>query len=155
MKKIGLKLFEDLSKKATFSKRRRTNFNFHKNYKDKVQRLLNVLKKDTYIRPHLHTQKYRWEVFIILKGKVYVVEYYKNGEVKDCCILDSKGEVKVVELKYNTYHSIIPLKDSVLYELKQGPYIPEKDKIFAPWSPEEEEKEKGLEFNRKVLSKIK
>ncbi|RLD16411.1 MAG: cupin fold metalloprotein, WbuC family [Caldiserica bacterium] len=155
MRKINRELFEELLNKAEKNIRKRTNLNFHKSFKEKVQRLLNVMKKDTYIRPHYHPLRYRWEVFIILRGRVLVVEYKKDGKIKDFTILDEKGEVKAVELESGIYHSIIPLKDSVLYELKPGPYIEEKDKVFAPWAPEEKNRKDGLNFNKEVLKKLK
>ncbi|MBM3436837.1 MAG: cupin fold metalloprotein, WbuC family, partial [Bacteroidetes bacterium] len=38
------------------------------------------------------------------------------------------------------YHTIICLEpDSVIYELKDGPYDPADDKNFAPWAPKEGE----------------
>ena len=84
-----------------------------------------------------------------------VIEFNDDGEIIDHIILDSEKGKKGVEIPPKTWHSFIVLKEgSVLYEVKEGPFIKETDKIFAKWAPEEGTKE-AQEFNEKILSNLK
>ena len=43
-----------------------------------------------------------------------------------------------VEIPVGTWHSLIALEeDTLVYEVKDGPYSPEDDKNFAVWAPKE------------------
>ena len=85
MIKISDKLIRQVAAKARNSKRKRLNYNFHKSYNEKVQRLLNVAYPGTYIRPHKHENPDKVEVFIILNGKVKIIvdneeDYLEKGD---------------------------------------------------------------------------
>jgi len=142
------KLITELSKKAKTSIRKRYNYNFHKDRRDYLQRFLNAVKPDTYVRPHKHENPDKIEIFLILKGRVLILEFDDKGQIIDNLILDFEKGGKGVEIPPKTWHSIIVLEeDSVLYEIKEGPYVKETDKIFAKWSPEEGTRD-ALEFNK-------
>jgi cupin fold WbuC family metalloprotein len=146
---------EDASKEARASERKRSNYNFHTSYNDPIQRFLNAVEPDTYLRPHKHDNQDKTEIFLILKGRILILEFDDNGEILDHIILDSEGGNKGVEIPYNIWHSFISLQESsVLYEIKEGPFIQETGKIFANWSPEEGTKE-AHGFNNKILQKLK
>ena len=155
MIKITKELIDDTLEKARTSPRKRINYNFHTTYDAPIQRMLNATEPGTYVRPHKHEDPDKVEVFIILKGKVAFLEYDNEGDVADHVILDTEGSVRGVESPPRTWHSFIALdKDSVLYEVKDGPYDPSADKKFAPWSPEEGS-EDSSRFLDKTLSSIK
>jgi cupin fold WbuC family metalloprotein len=155
MLKITNKLIDDVSKEAKASKRKRCNYNFHTRYNDPIQRFLNAVEPDTYLRPHKHENQDKTEIFLILKGRVLILEFDDNGKIMDHIILDAEGENKGVEIPFNTWHSFISLQESsVLYEIKEGPFIQEKGKIFANWSPEEGTKE-AHGFNKKILQELR
>ncbi len=155
MMKITDKLISAVSDKAKTSIRKRCIYNFHNNTSDYIQRLINAAEPDTYVHPHKHENPDKIEIFLILKGRVLVIEFNDNGKITDHIILDSEKGNKGVEISPKTWHSFIVLKEgSVLYEIKEGPYIMETDKIFAEWAPEEGTKE-GQEFNEKILSNLK
>jgi cupin fold WbuC family metalloprotein len=151
MIKITDKLMDLVSSKSKTSIRKRYNYNFHNSNSDYLQRFLNAAEPDTYVRPHKHETPGKVEIFLILKGRVLVIEFDDDGKITDHIILDSeKGNIGV-EIAPGIWHSFIVLKESsILYEIKQGPYIMETDKIFAEWAPEEGTKE-SQEFNDKVL----
>ncbi len=155
MIKITDKLMNTLSNKARTSVRKRCSYNFHNSNSDCIQRFLNVAEPDTYVRPHKHENPDKIEIFLILKGSVLVVEFNDNGKITDHIILDSEKGNNGVEISPKTWHSFIVLKEgSVLYEIKEGPYIMETDKIFAEWAPEEGTEE-AQKFNEKILSNLK
>ena len=43
-----------------------------------------------------------------------------------------------VELSPRTWHTFVSLRSgTVLYEVKEGPYVVDADKVFAEWAPVE------------------
>ncbi|MCK4287984.1 MAG: WbuC family cupin fold metalloprotein [Bacteroidales bacterium] len=155
MIKINEQFISITSDKAKKSPRKRKNYNFHKKPEDTLQRMLNAIEPDTYIQPHKHENPDKREVFFVLRGKILVVEFDDEGNITDHIILDpSKGNYGA-EIPSRTWHVIISLeKDSVAYEVKDGPYNPEDDKHFAPWSPKEGD-DNALDFNKKILRELK
>ncbi|MDQ1253861.1 MAG: hypothetical protein QG646_3059 [Euryarchaeota archaeon] len=150
MIEINYDLLDYVSRKAKESTRKRTNYNFHKSYDECVQRFLNAVEPGSYIRPHKHTDSNKIEIFLILRGKVLIVEFNDEGKIINHTVLNFESGIKGVELPPNTWHSLIALEEnSVLYEIKIGPYIMETDKVFASWAPEE----KTIEAN-KFINKI-
>lgn len=145
-----------LKKEARKSERRRAIYRFHKKYAEKVQRMVNVMCKDTYARPHAHITPPKIEVFMVLEGRALLVEYTKKGRIKDSMILSCESGVYGVEISPKTIHSVIPLSNiAVFYEIKEGPYDKKKDKNFAEFAPEEENVNEGLKFNKNILKELK
>ncbi len=154
MIKIDNAFAAPLINKAANSDRRRTIYNFHKEYSDTLQRMMNVMNKDTYIQPHKHEDPDKREAFIIFKGKGVVVEFNDNGEITDYFILDpTKGQYGC-EIAEKTWHTVICLEDnSIFYEVKDGPYNPIDDKNFAVWAPKEGDAGCN-EYNEKLVKKL-
>ena len=136
MQRINQSLMDNLCKEAAVSKRRRAIYCFHQKDKDKLQRMLNAMQPDTYIRPHRHITPIKREVFIALQGKALVVEFNNKGNVLKHIII-GKGEVDLgMEITEGAWHSIIALEtDTVVYEVKDGPYIAEKIKNLQVGRP--------------------
>ncbi|MGK7397909.1 MAG: WbuC family cupin fold metalloprotein [Candidatus Cyclobacteriaceae bacterium M3_2C_046] len=151
MIKINQELVQQVSSQAQSSQRKRMNYNFHQQAGDTLHRMLNALEPGTYIRPHKHQDPDKREAFILLRGKVLVVEFDEEGKVSDHIILSESNGNFGVEIPPRTYHSLIALeKNSVIYEIKDGPYNPENDKNFAGWAPDEASPQ-GNGFNQKIL----
>lgn len=127
-----------LRDKADRSERGRTNYNFHKQFDDPMQRMLNVMNRGTYLQPHRHKNPDKREAFIILTGRVAVIEFNDEGGIVNHIILDRQKRNYGVEIPAGTWHSLIVLENgSVVYEVKDGPYSAIDDKDFAPWAPKE------------------
>ena len=138
MKKIDDYFIDKYLKIAQNSARKRTIYNFHKELSDTLQRMLNIMNKSTYIHPHKHQNPDKREAFIILKGKVLVVEFDDNGNIIDHIFLNRDMGNYGCEIASRTWHTIICMENnSVVYELKDGPYIEQTDKQFAEWAPKE------------------
>lgn len=141
MIKINETLVNNVITQANQSQRKRKNYNFHKDENDLLQRMLNVLNISTYARPHKHENPDKREVFVILKGKIAVLEFNDSGKIIDYIILSQKTGNYAVEIIPKTWHSIIALENnSVVYEIKDGPYDSNTDKVFPDWAPEETNK---------------
>ena len=135
---INDNFIQPLIDRAKVSPRRRMNHNFHPQLDDPLQRMLNCLETDTYIQPHKHEAPDKVEAFILLKGKVLVLEFDDCGKVTSHALLESGTETYGAEIAPRVYHCIIALESgSVVYEVKNGPYSPLNDKNFAAWAPKE------------------
>lgn len=136
MIKITDTLLSEVIVKAKESPRRRMNHNFHPELSDPVQRLLNALEPWTYIRPHKHRTKE--EAFVLLKGSVLAVAFNDDGSIRDHAILNRNSGTLGVEFEENTYHMLTSLETgSVVYEIKEGPFVPHTEGSSAPWAPAE------------------
>ena len=154
MIRITEKLLNEVSEKAKSSIRKRTNHNFHESYDDPLQRFLNAVEPESYLQPHKHENPDKTEIFLILRGRVLIVEFDEIGKIMDHFVLDSKAGNVGVEIPSGTWHSFIALQEgSVLYEIKEGPFIQETGKTAASWAPEEGTRE-AIEFNQRILQEL-
>ena len=129
---------DETSAKAKVSPRRRMNYNFHKEYSDTLQRMLNAMEPLSYIQPHKHENPDKREAFFALRGRFIVVEFDEVGNITDHTLLNPLAGNFGAEIPERTYHTIIALDpDTVAYEVKDGPYAPINDKNFASWAPQE------------------
>ncbi len=138
MIKINRQLLDEVSQKAQGRERKRQNFNFHPELSDPLQRMLNAIEPGTYVHPHKHENPDKVEAFVVLRGKLAVIEYDDAGEITDYSILSVESGNYGVEIPARKYHSLIALEEgTVVYEVKNGPYAALDDKNFAPWAPAE------------------
>ena len=139
---INEALLNETTERAKQSPRLRMNHNFHERLDDPVNRMLNALEPDTYIRPHRHLDPDKDEIFLLLRGRVAVFLFENDGNISRMQILDPKEGVYGAEIKAGTWHSLLVLESgSVIYEIKEGPFVPLAADHFAPWSPAPEETE--------------
>jgi len=154
MIKINIDFFAPLIEKAKVSERKRTNHNFHKEFSDTLQRMLNVMNINTYVQPHKHENPDKREAFIILKGRGMVIEFDDTGKITDYISLDPLKGNHGCEIAARTWHTIICLEDNtIFYEVKDGPYNPKDDKNFATWAPIEGD-ENCLGYTNQLLKQI-
>jgi len=125
---------EALSAQAAASPRLRTNRNFHSDSAAAVQRLAIAMEPGTYVRPHRHEGT--WELLMPLSGAFELIEFDETGTVRARYRM-GEGGAAVLEMPAGTWHSVIALKPgSVVFEVKEGPYLP-PGATKAAWSPEE------------------
>lgn len=137
IRKIDKETIDNLSIEAQESVRLRKNYNYHQALSDPINRMLNAVEPHSYVQPHKHENPDKREVFLLLRGKMLVVFFEDDGEISDFTVLD-KGENFGVEIPPSTWHTIIALeKGTVVYEVKDGPYVQANDKNFAIWAPKE------------------
>jgi len=137
---IGNELTGRIHQEAINSRRRRKNFNFHPEYSDPLQRLLNIIEPFSYIQPHKHENPDKVEAFVVLKGRLLVVEFCNDGSIADFLLVDPASGTYGAEIPPRTFHSIFSLESgTIVYEVKNGPYNPNDDKNFAIWAPKEGE----------------
>ena len=140
MKKITNIELESLTAQAQNSGRLRKNYNYHKELSDTLQRMLNAMEPFTYVQPHKHENPDKREAFVILTGRIVAIQFDMYGNIEDYIVLDRELGNYGAEFEEGVYHMLISLKKgSVVYEVKDGPYIPIQDKDFAQWAPKEGE----------------
>jgi len=139
---ITTEMFNNLERAAGASPRRRINHNFHEGPGDNPHRMLNVLLRGTYVRPHRHVTPPKTEAFLPLTGRVGIVCFDDAGTVTGQYELDAGGPVRGIDLPAGEWHTVLALTEvSVCYEVKPGPWEPASDKDFAAWAPREGEPE--------------
>ena len=150
MKLITNRMIDELITKAEEVQRLRTNYNLHESLSDPVQRLFIATGLSTYFRPHRHLGK--TEFAIIIRGLYDVLVFDDEGGVTGRISLGADADTFALEIPSDVCHTWIPMAEqSVFFEVKQGPYDPEKSLLFAPWAPEEGSAE-VQEFQAKLLT---
>ena len=142
MKLISEKLLDEVSSQAKKNERLRMNYNFHQSMDEPIHRLLNALEPNTYLPPHRHSNPDKEEVYLVLRGSLLAITFDDNGTILTSDILSPAKGTFGVEIPAGTWHSIIVLEpDTVIYEMKQGPYAPIIPSNIAPWAPEASDEE--------------
>ena len=143
MKLINHILLDQITQQAQNSPRLRMNYNFHKNLEDPINRLLNALEPNTYLRPHRHLNPDKDEIFLLLRGKVILFLFDEKGNITNKQLLDPSKGLYGAEIKAGIWHSLLVLESgTVIYEIKEGPFAPLGPENFAPWSPDPSEENK-------------
>lgn len=136
MIKIDEKILDTLTERAKSNVRKRMNYNFHSNFDDPIQRFLNALEPDTYLPPHRHLNPDKEEIFIVLRGKLVLIEFDSEGSIKSHMIIEPKNGTYGGEVASGVWHTLISLESgTVIYEIKKGPFEPISSDNFASWAP--------------------
>ncbi|MDR1344910.1 MAG: WbuC family cupin fold metalloprotein [Tannerellaceae bacterium] len=147
MKIINQQLLDETTEKAKRSPRLRMNCNFHQQPDEPIHRLINAMEPGSYIRPHRHLNPDKDEAFLILRGKAAFFVFNDQGEVTGQCILDSSAGLYGAEIKAGVWHGLIVIETgTVLYEIKNGPYVPVAPDNFAPWSPDPQDTQAVVDY---------
>jgi cupin fold WbuC family metalloprotein len=137
---------------ARESPRKRSIVRFHE-HEEAVQRLLNAIEPESYMRPHMHPTKP--ETFVALRGRLLVARYTEDGALLEGALVSAAGPVRGVEVPPGAWHSIISLEEgTVAFEAILGPYDPATHKVFAAWAPPEDDHEAGLAFMAQVRGQL-
>ena len=138
IKHIDTTLIRGLCADAAESHRQRVTFLLHDGLADPVQRFLNVMQPGTYVRPHRHDDPAKWELTVLLSGRMVMLILEADGIVRERIELDAAGPERGLELPPRAWHtSAVLAPNTVLLEIKPGPYDPLTDKDFATWAPAE------------------
>lgn len=155
VKKLSPELLASLAEEASRTPRARQHRNLHESYEDPCQRLLNAIGMDSYIRPHRHALDPKSECLVAVRGMFALLVFDDGGAVQELVRFGTEkygedGGLSVgVELPPGTWHTVIALApNSVLLELKAGPFNPLAAKEPAPWAPEEGAMEAGHYLQR-------
>jgi cupin fold WbuC family metalloprotein len=136
----------DLINLAGLNRRKRTHSNIHDSYDEPSQKLFNAINIESYIRPHRHVENKK-EFLIALSGLMTVFMFDDNGvvvESKNIAPYDTQNDINscfAVTIAPNVWHTVVARKDnSILLEVKDGPFDPSIAKEYSDWSPSEDSK---------------
>lgn len=118
----------------------------HKDINDKLHEMFIVHRKGTYVRPHKHLNKS--ESAQIIEGSAYLVVFDDKGGITDITRLGdySSGHKFYYRMNNAFYHTLFITSDYFLFhETTEGPFN-KSDSVFAPWSPDKDDKETVKKF---------
>ena len=120
---LNKQLLDQLSKSASENPRLRASFDLRNTDKDNSQRMLNALQPGTILPIHRHP--FTAETLIMVRGSVCQKFYNNKGEVTDTFVLKAGGECSALQIPAGQFHSLECLEaDTVIFEAKDGPYMP-------------------------------
>lgn len=135
---INAELMGSVLRMSQESPRKRIIFPFHKSDEANPHRMLNAIQPGSYIRPHRHHLPPKTETMIVLQGAIAFLTFDDLGEITDATVLSSRSGIIGVDSEPDIYHTFLVLEpDTVLFEVKPGPYRQSSDKDFAQWAPSE------------------
>ena len=135
---IDSQLFDSLTAQAKASPRLRMNYNFHRSLDEKCHRFLNALEPGTEIPVHHHPTKD--ETLVVLRGSVRVRTYNDDGTLQESMVLDPGQGRYGVNVPKGVWHTVESLESgTVLFESKEGPFIPHESEglLVNPQPPVE------------------
>lgn len=122
-----------LVEQAKQSSRRRQNLNIHLDTAAAINRLLNAVEPDSYVRPHRHPDKD--ETLLAVAGSFALLFFDNDARVTRREMLGGTGAA-LIEYPANTWHSLIALESgSVFFEVKAGPYVAVASEDYLPGWP--------------------
>ncbi len=127
---------------AAMSRRKREIHAFHDGDEESLHRMLNAIQPGSYIRPHRHLNPPKAETIVMLQGSLGYVPFDGDGTPMDgqFILLNAGRGAFAVDSRAGLWHTFFALEENtVLFEVKPGPYDPGTDKDFAPWAPAENE----------------
>lgn len=125
--------------------RKRTTLTLYRSPDEKADMVINAILPGSYIRPYKDINPSQTEAFSQLSGTAQLVTFSEEGEIAQKVLL-TRGMLTVVDA--NAWHTLIALTPFAAFEVKVHPagYDKEKDKVFAPWAPEEGSKKADIYF---------
>ena len=122
---IDRKILDELSEQAKANPRLRQAMDLRNSPGDLSQRMLNALEPGTVMPIHRHHASS--ETVVILRGKVKWVFFDDNlnsNEPAEEVILDANGEVRMLNVERDRWHSLVCIESAILFETKDGAYHP-------------------------------
>lgn len=115
------------------------NLNIHDSLTDPVNRLLNAVEPDSYVRPHRHPDKS--ETLLAVAGAFDLLLFDETGALRERRQLGGASGALVLEYTAGTWHSLVAREPgSVFFEVKTGPYAPlDAADFLAGWPTEHSE----------------
>lgn len=126
-----------LSAEAVAAERRRAHRLLHPSPEAAVQRYFLALEPGTYVRPHRHSEAHNWELFVVLRGRLDLLVFTADGELRERLALAPQA-TSAVEIPPGIFHAYVCREPGTIgFEVKEGAYIATAAHDFAAWAPPE------------------
>lgn len=137
---------ERLRAMAAASPKQRARICVHKDAGARIQEMIILMNRSTYVSPHRHANK--CESFHLVTGKADIVVFGEDNEIEKV-IPFSIEHAFFYRLDSNRYHTIVVRSDFIVFhEVTSGPFIQNATE-YAPFAPREGTA--GIEEYRKSL----
>ena len=149
------RIISKLKKLADNSLNQRSRAIIHLTRNSKVNEMIIVLKKNSYLRPHSHPNN-KTEAYHVIEGKMNVCIFDKKGKIHQVIKMGNvKSGLKFYyRMNKPIFHMPMAIsKYCVYHEVYSGPFDKEKDVKYCDWSPKENEKEKVKIFLKNIKTK--
>ncbi|HWA24585.1 MAG TPA: WbuC family cupin fold metalloprotein [Lacunisphaera sp.] len=135
---IGRSQVDEAVAQSRRSPRGRIILPFHPAPGDTLHRMLNAIQPASYVQPHRHSHPPKAESIIVLQGAIGCAIFSDHGDVEQLHVLGAGRASFGIDIHAGVFHTFFALEpDTVVFEVKQGPYEKSSDKDFAPWAPKE------------------
>jgi len=122
---------------AETSPRHRGLVRYHE-HEERIQRMINVLRPESYVRPHRHAEPAKTEIFVILAGRAHVVRLDDEGMPVEKVTMVAGQGCWGVEIAPGTWHTVVPGPEgAALYEIIEGPFDARTHKEYLAGTPDE------------------
>lgn len=131
-------LIQKVIKASKVSPRKRMILPFHKTDDASLHRMFNAMQPGSYFRPHHHLHENKSEAIIVLNGALRVIIFDNKGAILEHYDLKAGSNLFGIDIEPDQVHTLCVLEeDTVIFEVKPGPYVKHSDKAFMAWAPEE------------------
>ena len=133
---IDQALMDAVASEAKESPRLRMNYNFHRSTDEAVNRLLNVMHRGSYLPVHRHLNPAKSESIVVVRGKVGITIYDDAGTEVESRMVGAGCDTVGVDIEAGVWHGLVVLEDdTVVFEVKEGPFAPITPDNIASWTP--------------------
>lgn len=139
-----------LKKMAMLNQNERIRLCMHRDVNNSFHEMFIVHAKNYYVRPHKHL--FKSESFHIVEGRVDLVVFNESGDIVEAVKMgDYSSELsfyyRISEPLFHTL--IIKSRFLIFHESTTGPFN-RAETVFAPWSPDSNEKKAVKLFQRNL-----
>jgi cupin fold WbuC family metalloprotein len=136
IKVVTKQIIQETLNDALLLERGREPILIHNNFNEAPQRFINCLRTHSYVRPHMHTDAHQWELMSWLSGKIIALFFDQEGTLIHKCEMSENG-VRVLEIPPFAFHTFYTVDEGAYLEIRNCAYDPKVDRVYAPWSAEE------------------
>ena len=137
-------MLDGLCQQAENSSRRRQHLNIHSSYQENCQRLLNAIQPNSYIPPHRHSVANKQELLVAIRGSFSLITFDDHGNFNRSSSFGSELYADElcsnvgVEIPPYVWHTVLAKQEnSILLEVKAGPFVSNEAKELALWAPKD------------------
>lgn len=138
---VGRAEIDFLKERVSNTDKKRIRLCAHGSEGEKIQEMIILLDRETYIRPAKHIGK--TESLHVIEGCADALLFDDEGEITQIISLGdyASGLELYYRLSEPVYHTLIIKSDLfIFHEVTRGPFR-KTDTLLAPWAPEEGESE--------------
>jgi cupin fold WbuC family metalloprotein len=133
--------------------RRRARLCLHRSSYDRLHDMVIALDRETYLRPHRHSDKS--ETFHVIEGSASVVIFDEQGDIKRVIALGGEQGQRLYRMDEPHYHTlVIDSEMLVIHEVTNGPFSPGATD-YAKFAPAEDNQASANAYLHNLRARLK